>query len=78
MAAAGAIRRRHLTDGDLDVLHWVMPPALYCHICMAIEIASDLLTFVVVVDSLLPTNIAIAKKDRNNKCKLKPRYSVVH
>jgi hypothetical protein len=33
----------------LDVLHWVMPHASYGHILMAIEIASNLPTFFVVV-----------------------------
>ena len=34
----------------LDVLHWVMHPALYRCICMAIKIASDLPAFFIVVD----------------------------
>jgi hypothetical protein len=42
----------------LDVLYWVMGPALYRCIRMAIEIASSLPAFFVVDDSLLPTNIA--------------------
>jgi len=42
----------------LDVLHRAMCPMLFRRICMAIEIASDLPTFFVVVDSLLPTTIA--------------------
>jgi hypothetical protein len=42
----------------LDVLHWVMCPASYRRICMAINIASDSPAIVVVVDSLLPTLIA--------------------
>jgi len=42
----------------LDVLHWAMHPTSYRSIRMAIEIASDLPTFFVVVDSLLPTTIA--------------------
>jgi hypothetical protein len=42
----------------LDVLHWAMCSASYRRICMAIEIASNLPTFFVVVDSLLPTTIA--------------------
>jgi hypothetical protein len=48
----------------LDVLHWAMSPALYCGICMAIEIASNLPAFFFVVYSLLPTTIA--KKHSNN------------
>ena len=39
----------------LDVLHWVMCPALYRRIRMAIKIASNLPA---VVNSLLPTTIA--------------------
>ncbi len=42
----------------LDVLHWVMCPASYRRICMAIKIASDLPAIFVVVDLLLPTLIA--------------------
>jgi hypothetical protein len=42
----------------LDVLYWAMHPALYRHIRMAIEIASNSPAFVVVADLLLPTNIA--------------------
>jgi hypothetical protein len=42
----------------LDVLHRVMPPASYRRICMAIEIASNLPAFFVVVYTLLPTTIA--------------------
>jgi hypothetical protein len=41
-----------------DVLHWAMCPASYRRIRMAIEIASDLPAFFVVVYSLLPTTIA--------------------
>jgi hypothetical protein len=36
-----------------DVLHWVMHPTLYCHIRMAIEIASNLPAFFVVVDFIV-------------------------
>jgi hypothetical protein len=42
----------------LDVLYWSMRSASYRRICMAIEIASNSPSFVVVVDSLLPTKIA--------------------
>jgi hypothetical protein len=43
----------------LDELYQAMSPASYRHsIRMAIEIASDSPAFVVVADSLLPTNIA--------------------
>jgi len=42
----------------LDVLYWVMRPALYRRIRMAIEIASDLPAFFVVTDLLLPITIA--------------------
>jgi hypothetical protein len=42
----------------LDVLHWAMCPALYRHLCMAIEIASDSPAFFVVIDSLSPITIA--------------------
>jgi hypothetical protein len=48
----------------LDVLHWAMYPASYRRVCMAIEIASNLPSFFVVVDSLLPTTIA--KKHSNS------------
>ena len=40
-----------------DVLHPVMRPRSYRHICMAIQIASNLSAFFVVVESLLPTTI---------------------
>jgi hypothetical protein len=39
----------------LDVLHWVMHPVSYRRIRMAIEIASNLRAFFVVVFSLLAT-----------------------
>ena len=42
----------------LDDLHQAICPASYHRICMAIKIASDLPTFFVVVNSLLPPNIA--------------------
>ena len=42
----------------LDVLHWVMRPTSYRCIAMAIEIATDLPAFFVVVDSLSPATIA--------------------
>jgi hypothetical protein len=42
----------------LDVLHPAMHPVLYRCICMAIEIASNLPAFFVVVASLSPTTIA--------------------
>jgi hypothetical protein len=48
----------------LAVLHWAMCPKLNRHICMAIEIASDLPAFSVVVNLLSPT--AIAKKHSKN------------
>jgi len=38
-----------------DVLYQVMCPASYHCICMAINIASNLPAFFVIVDSLLPT-----------------------
>jgi len=41
----------------LDVLYWMMRPVSYCRIRMAIKIASDLPTFFVVDDLLLPTTI---------------------
>jgi hypothetical protein len=41
----------------LDVLYQVMHPASY-RIRIAIKITSDLTAFLVVADSLLPTNIA--------------------
>jgi hypothetical protein len=42
----------------LDVLHRVMCPVSYRRIRMAIEIASDLPAFFVIVYTLLPTTIA--------------------
>ncbi len=42
----------------LDVLHRAMHPALYSPIRMAIEVASNLPAFFVVVDLLSPTTIA--------------------
>jgi hypothetical protein len=66
MAATGAIWRRHLTDGGiqwlrasseaLDVLHQVMCPTLYCCIAMAIEIASNLPVYFILVNLLLTTS----------------------
>jgi hypothetical protein len=48
-----------LAPGEaMDVLYWVMRPAWYRHICMAIKIASNLPAFFVVADLLLPTTIA--------------------
>jgi hypothetical protein len=41
-----------------DVLHWEMRPTSHRCIRMAIEITSNLPAFLVVADSLLPTNIA--------------------
>jgi hypothetical protein len=72
-------RWRHpvASSESLDVLHRAMRPALYRHtILMAIEIASNLPAFLVVVDSLLPT--AMTKKHSNNMFKLKQRRSIVH
>jgi hypothetical protein len=48
----------------LGVLHWAMRPTLYRRIRMAIEIASNLPAFIVVVDSLLPTTIAKSHSNR--------------
>jgi hypothetical protein len=48
----------------LGVLYRVMHPVLYCRILMAIEIASNLSKFLVVIDLLLP--ITIAKKHSNS------------
>jgi hypothetical protein len=42
----------------LDMLHWVMRPASYRRMRMAIKIASNLPAFFVVADSLLTTTIA--------------------
>jgi hypothetical protein len=39
-----------------DVLHRAMCPALYRHICMAIEIASNLPAFFVVVNFIVGRN----------------------
>jgi hypothetical protein len=64
--AQALARWRHpVASGEaLDVLQRAMCPALYRRVCMAIEIASDLPTFFVVIDSLLPTTIA--KKHSNS------------
>jgi hypothetical protein len=40
----------------LDLLYWAMHPTSYCHICMAIKIASDLPTFFDVVDFVVGHN----------------------
>ncbi len=54
MMTTRAIQHRHFPNGGiseaLDVLHWVMRPALYRYICMVIEIASTLPAFFVVVN----------------------------
>jgi hypothetical protein len=42
----------------LDVLHQAMGPALCPHIRMALEIASDLPIFFVVIHLLLPTTMS--------------------
>ena len=58
-AQALALSRHPVASSEaLDVLHRAMCPTLYRHICMAIEIASNLPTFFVVVYTLLPTTIA--------------------
>jgi hypothetical protein len=41
-----------------DVLNWVMHPALYHHICMAIKIASNLPAFLLLSISLLGATVA--------------------
>ena len=46
------------SNEGLDVLHWAMHPASYRRIYIAIEIASDSPAFFVIVNLLLPTNIA--------------------
>jgi hypothetical protein len=48
-----------------DVLHRAMHPASHHHIRMAIEIASDLPAFFVVVDLLLPTTTIDTKYINN-------------
>jgi hypothetical protein len=48
-----------------DVFPWAMHPVLYCHICMAIDIAGNSPAFVVVVDSLSFTT-TLDKKHSNN------------
>jgi hypothetical protein len=40
-----------------DVLHWVMCPAFYHHICMTIEIASNSIAFFIVVDTFFAPNL---------------------
>jgi hypothetical protein len=39
-----------------DALHQAMHPALYCRICMAIKIASNLPAFFVIVDFIVGHN----------------------
>jgi len=53
-------QRQHpvASSETLDVLHQPMWPALYRRIRMAIEIASDLPAFFVVVYTVLPATIA--------------------
>jgi hypothetical protein len=46
------------SSAALDVLNWAMHPALYRRICMAIEIASDLPAFFIIVIFLSPITIA--------------------
>jgi len=68
MVVAGAIQRMHSLDGGirhtvapskaLGMIYRVVSPALYRRICMAIEIASDLHAFFVVLNLLLPIMIA--------------------
>jgi hypothetical protein len=58
MRALARWRHPVASSEALDVLHWVMCPASYRHIRMAIKIASDLPAFFVIANSLLPTNIA--------------------
>jgi hypothetical protein len=55
-AAQTLAQWRHplLSREALDVLYWVMRPASYRRIRMAIEIASDLPAFFVVIDLLSP------------------------
>jgi hypothetical protein len=63
--AQALARWRHLVASSeaLNVLHRAMCPASYHRVCMAIEITSNLPTFFVVDDSLLPTTIV--KKHSN-------------
>ncbi len=58
MQALAQWRHPVASSEALDVLHRVIWPAPYHRIRMAIEVASDLPAFVVVANSLLPTNIA--------------------
>ena len=55
-AAQTLAQWRHLvlSREALDVLHWAMRLASYCRIRMAIEIASDLPAFFVVINLLSP------------------------
>ena len=59
----------------LDVLHRAMRLASYRRVCMAIEITSDLPTFLSSPISLSPTTIA--NKHSNSQFKLKPSYIIV-
>jgi hypothetical protein len=65
MAAAGAMRPGHCPGGGIqwsflceagNLPHWVMHPALHRPICMVIEMASNLLEFLIVVDFDCPHN----------------------
>jgi hypothetical protein len=40
-----------------DVLHWAICPALYCLICMATKIASNLRVFFEIVHSVVADNL---------------------
>jgi hypothetical protein len=58
--AQALARWRHpvASSEALDVLHWAMCPASYRRVCMAIEIASDLPSFLSSPISLSPTTVA--------------------
>jgi hypothetical protein len=84
MAAAGAIRRRHLPDGCIqwllskapDVIHRAMHPASYRLTRIAIKIASNLPAFLVVVDSFFAHNLSLRPCYGHHK--LKSSYIIVH
>jgi hypothetical protein len=50
-------RRTVASSEALDVLYWEMHPVLYCRICMAIETASNQLTFFYVIIFLFAHNL---------------------
>jgi hypothetical protein len=57
MQALARWRHPLISSKARDVLHRAMSPALYRHIRMVIEIASNFLTFFVVIDFVVANNL---------------------